>query len=137
MVLQNLRSCFQIGRLIGGNQIFFCHYLVDTFIHVTLETKVTIRYNTDQISIVIHYRNAADLVFGHQGESITYGRPLLNSDRIVNHTVLGTLHCSHLLSLFLNGHILMDHANSPFARNGNSHLGFGNRVHGGSYKRNL
>ena len=102
MFLQDLCSRFQISRLISGNQIIFCHHLIDTLVHITFKTKVTIRYNSNKISIVIYYRNTANLIFSHQSKGITNSGAFFNSHRIVNHTIFGTFNRSDLLGLFFN-----------------------------------
>ena len=42
-----------------------------------------------------------------------------------------------LITLLFNGHIFVNDANTAFPRNGNRHAGFGNRIHGSSYKRDF
>ena len=135
--LQNLSGSFQVCRLIGGNDILFRHYLIDTLATVFLETKVAIGNNSYQISFIIHYRNTTDFILGHQIQSIRNRRTSLDSHRIINHTVFGTFYDSNLTSLLFNRHILMNHTNTAFTSNGNSHFRFGNSIHSGCYKRDF
>jgi hypothetical protein len=137
MFLQNLRNSLHIRRRIGSNDVLLSHYLIDTLIHIFLKTKVTIGNNAYQISFIIYHRNTTNLVFSHQSQRISYRRTSLDSHRVINHTVFGTLHNSYLTCLLLNGHILMNNSDTTFAGNGNSHLRFGNRIHGSSYKRDF
>lgn len=137
MFLQNLRNSLHICSRIGSNDVLFSHHLVDTLIHIFLKTKVTIGNNTNQISFIIYHRNTTDLVFSHQSQCISYRRTSLDSHRVINHTVFSPLHNSYLTCLLLNGHILMNNSDTTFAGNGNSHLRFGNRIHGSSYKRDF
>ena len=135
--LQNLRNSFHIGSWICSNDIFFCHHFIDMLIHISYEAKVTISNNSYQISFIIYYWNTTDSVFCHQCQCISYSRTSLNGYRIINHTIFSALHNGNLTCLFLNGHILMNNADTTFTCNGNSHFRFSNRVHSGRYKRNF
>ena len=133
---QNVGRTLQVG-VVSGHQPLLGHHLVDTLIHIFLKTKVTIGNNTYQISFIIYHRNTTNLVFSHQSQRISHRRTSLDSYRVINHTVFGTLHNSYLTCLLLNGHILMNNSDTTFTGNGNSHLRFGNRIHGSSYKRDF
>ena len=51
-------------------------------------------------------------------------------ERICNNAILTALDHVHLLSLSLNGHILVDDADTAFPGNRNGHSGLGHRIHG-------
>ena len=52
---------------------------------------------------------------------------------IVDHAVLGALHLADLRGLLGDGHVLVDHADSSFPRQGDGQRRFGYRVHGGGH----
>jgi len=137
MFLQDLGSSFQVGCLIGSNDVTFRHHLINTLVMVFLKTKVAVGNNSHQMSFIIYYRNTANLILGHQAQCIGYRRSSLDSHRIINHTIFGTLYNSNLTSLFLNRHILMDNTDTTFTSNGNGHFRFGNSVHSSCYKRDF
>ena len=69
------------------------------------------------------------MVFGHDVQGILHRRAAANGHRVVDHTILGTLHDSHLTGLVFYRHILMNHADTPLTGNGNSHLALRHRIH--------
>ena len=120
-----------------GHQVLAGHHLHDGTLHVLLETQVTVGHDTHQMTLAIHYRYATDMVLGHEGKRILYSPIATDGHGVVDHTILGTLHDGHLTSLFLDAHILMDHTDTAFTGDGNSHGRFGDSVHSGCHKRNL
>ena len=136
MFLKNLCSRFQIGRLIGSNQSFFrSHNKINMLCHVSFETQISVSNDTYQITFIIHYRNTTDFIFSHNSQSVTDSRTSLDSNRIVNHTIFSTLYNGNLSCLLLNRHIFVNHTDTTFTGNGNSHFRFGNRIHGSRHKR--
>ena len=98
---QDFRSTLEIGLLMSHDKIIFCHYLVNLASEVSLESEVTVGDDTDKCIYVINYRNAANVVFSHDVESIFDSRAALYSHRIINHAVLGSLDNSDLPCLLL------------------------------------
>ena len=137
VLLKNLRCSLHICTRSGSYDIVFSHDFVNTLCHVSFKTQVTVCNDTDQIFLVVYYRNTTDFIFGHDIKSIFHSRTSLNSHRIVNHTVFGTLYNCYLTSLFFYRHVLMDYTDTAFACDSDSHLCLGNSVHSSSYKRNL
>ena len=138
MFLKNLCCRLQICRLIGSHQSFFgSHNQINMFGHVSFETQISVGNDTYQITFIIHHRNTADFIFSHNSQSIANSRTSLNSNRIVNHTIFSTLYNGNLSCLLLNRHILVNHTDTTFTGNGNSHFRFGNRIHGSRHKRNF
>ena len=131
--LQNFRGSIQIGRLARGNQSVFGHYFVDPLFHFALETQIAVGNNSHQRVIFRHHRNAANFVLSHHSQRIGNRFFGMNADGIQYHTVFGTFHGAHLLCLIVNGHIFVDNADAAFARNSDSHSGFGNGVHCGRH----
>ena len=115
--------------------MFFCHHFIDTFFQFAFKTKVTIGYYTDKIVLIINNRNSANMKFGHQAKCILHCRTALDGYGIVDHTVFCTFNDGYLAGLFLDGHVLMNYTDTPFACNGDSHFRFGNRVHSSGYER--
>ena len=135
--LQNLRGGHEVGLLRGGHEVVLCHHLVDEFVKVALEAEVAVGHDAHEAALVGHYGNTADVVFAHQGQRVAHGAAPANGHGVVNHAVFGTLHNSHLPRLFLDAHVLVYHADTTFAGNGDSHFALGHGVHCGSDKRDL
>ena len=125
----------KIGRLTGGHEIFLRHYLVDRTVKIALEAQVAVGHDTHQQLVAVYHGYAADMVFLHHGESVAHCATGKYRHRIVNHTVLGTLHGMHLTGLLGNRHILVDNANATLARYRDGKTGLGDGVHGGRHQR--
>ena len=69
--------------------------------------------------------------FLHHGQSIPYGTSALDGDRIIYHTVFGTLNGMYLTSLLGNRHVFVDNTDTALASNGNGKTSLGHRVHSG------
>ena len=119
------------------NKILGCHNFVNKTVAVSLETKVAVGNDTYKPVLGVNYRNTTDMIFSHEVESIVNGLAHLNGDRVIDHTVLCSFYDSHLASLILNTHILVDNTDASFAGNGNCHRGFCHSIHSGSDKRYL
>ncbi len=136
--LKNLSSRFQVGRLVCSHQFFFRrHDKVDMFCHISFKTQISVSDNTHQVTFIIHHRDTADFVFRHDVQCILNSRTSFNRHRVINHTIFGTLHDSDLSCLFFDRHIFVNHTDTAFTSNGNSHFRFGNRIHGSRHKRNF
>ena len=61
----------------------------------------------------------------------------MDGDGIKDHAVLRTLDDGYLSCLLLDGHILVDDADTTFAGNGDGHRTFGHRVHGRRHNRHI
>ena len=57
--------------------------------------------------------------------------------RIGNDAVLRALYLIDLGGLILNGHILVDHADTALTGNGDGHIGLGDRVHGRGHQGDI
>ena len=87
--------------------------------------------------VIIHHGNTADMILCHHSQGIGHRTSSANGYGIIDHTVLGTFHDSHLTGLRLNRHVLMNHTDSTLTGNGNSHTALGHRIHRGRYKRHV
>ena len=131
---QDVGCVLQIG-IVGGDQPLLGHHLLDRPREVVLEAEVTVGHDTDQGLVGRDDGNAADAVLLHQAQRVAHGIVLENGDRIIDHAVLGTFHTTHLGSLLLDGHVLMNHADTAFPSQRNGQRGFGDGIHGGGYDR--
>ena len=96
---------------------------------IVLEAKVTVGDDTYKISGTIHNRNTADAVGCHKRQGVAHCLVALDSDRVVNHTVLRTLNLAHLVRLAVNWHILVNHADTSCAGNRYRQLVLGDGIH--------
>ena len=138
LVLQeNLAGTLQVSLLVRHHQVLLGHHLVYLAAQVRLETEVTVGHDAHQLVVLIDHGNTSDVVFGHEVQGILHCLASHDGDRVVDHTVLGTLHDGHLACLLLDGHILVDYTNATLARYGDGHGCLGNSVHSRRYEGNL
>ena len=135
--LQYLSGGGQVRLLGGRHQVLFRHDMVDRFAKVFLETQVAVRHDAHQVHVVVHNGDATDVIFLHQAQRIAHGRTALDGHGVVNHAVLGPLHDGHLACLLLDGHILMNDADTALTRDSNGHRRLGHRIHCRRNERNL
>ena len=137
VLLQNLGSSNQVCLLMGGHKVLLRHNLCHRTIETTLETQVTVGDDTNEMVVIIHHGDTTNMILRHDVEGLSHRRTLWDGDRIVDHTILSTLDDSHLTSLILDRHVLVDHTNTTFTGNGDSHLRLRYRVHSGCHERNV
>ena len=137
ILLQNLRSCSKISLLMSCYKVLLGHHIVNEFIQMTLKTKVTVGNNTHKMILLIYYRNTTDMVVCQHLKCILHCTTLKDSNRIVNHTILSSLHNSHLACLVFDTHILMNHTDTTFTRNRNRHRTLCNGVHSCCNERHI
>ena len=73
----------------------------------------------------------------HHREGVADIRVRADRHRIVDHSVLSPLHVTHLLALLLDGHILVNHANTSGSGDGNRKGRFRHSVHCGGNDRSV
>ena len=129
VLLQNLSSSNKVGLLMSGNKVLACHNLVNILVQMAFEAKVTIGYDTYQVVFIVNNRNTTDVVIMHHIKSIFHCATSTDSNRIVDHTILGTLYDSYLMSLFLNRHVLVDDTDTTFACDSYRHRSLSNSIH--------
>ena len=137
VLLQNLGSSSQVGLLMGGYQVILRHDLCHGTIQTALETEVAVGYDTYEVIVIVDHGDTSDMIFRHDIEGLSHRRTLGDGDRIIDHTILSTLHDSHLTRLILNRHVLMDYTDTTFTGDGDSHLRLGNGIHRSRYKRHI
>lgn len=133
VVEQHLRGVRKFGVVGGDEPVAGRHHLGDAARHVALEAQVAIGDDTDQLAVAIDDGNAADAVLAHQIEGVADGIVLGDGHRIVDHAVLGTLHAADLRGLRRDGHVLVDHTDTAFARKCDRQRSLGHGVHSGGH----
>ena len=121
ILLQDGSSSNQVGLDVSGNQILASHYLINLLVHVALKTKITVGNNTYKMIFIIYHRNTTDMIIMHHIKSILHCTATTDGDRVINHTILSTLHNSNLTSLLLNGHVLVNYTDTTFTSNSYRH----------------
>ena len=82
-----------------------------------------------QVVFIVDNRNTTDVVIMHHIKSIFYCATSTDSNRIVNHTIFGTLYDSYLMSLFRNRHIFVDDTDTTFTCDSYRHRSLSNSIH--------
>ena len=121
----------------GHHEVLACHHLVNLAALVGLEAQVAVGHDAHQLVVSTHYGDAADVILSHQIQRIAYGLAAHDGDWVIDHTVLGTLYDSHLASLLLDAHVLVDNADTAFTGYGDGHRRLSDGVHSCGDKRNL
>ena len=137
VLLQDLGGSRQVCLLVGGHEVILRHDFLHRTVQTTLEAQVTVRHDTYKVIAVIDNGDTADMILRHDVEGLSHRRSLGNRDRIIDHTVLSTLDDSHLTGLIVDRHILMDHTDTTFTGNGDSHLRLGDGIHRSCHKRDV
>ena len=75
------------------------------------------------------------MVLGHQCQCVTDSSFRADGDRIVNHTVLRPFHTADLLTLLVDGHVLVNYADTAGTSHCNSEFSLCNSVHCGRHDR--
>ena len=108
---------------------FFRHDARDRLAQLIGKTQITIGDDALQLVVVIHHRNARDIVLLGEEAGGFYGLILLDGDGVPHHASFVFLDEADLLGLFLRGEIFMNHPNSPRLRHADGKTGFGDGVH--------
>ena len=135
--LQDGGGGLQVGLLMGGHEVLAGHHLIDGLVEPTLKAQVTVGDDTHQMVLVVDHGNAADVVVVHHFQSVLHRLAAADGHGVVDHAVLGPLHDGHLVRLFLYRHVLVDDADTAFARDRNGHGRLGDGVHGGRHERDI
>ena len=135
--LKDLCCSGEIGLLVGGDEVFLGHDLIDEFVEVTLEAQVPVGDDTDKQVVLIHHGNATDMVFRHHGEGILHRLSLTDGDGVIDHAVLCSFDDGHLPGLLIHRHVFVDDADTTLTGNGNGHFRLRDSIHGGSNERNV
>ena len=137
MLGQNLARLL-VGRAHRrGDQILARHNLVDRAGIVGFKTEIAVGQNTDQLARLIGNRHAGDAVARHQLFRVGNKVVRAEVERIGNNAVLRALHAVNLLRLLLDGHVLVDDAQTALARHGDGRLRLRHRIHGRRQERDI
>ena len=134
---EHIFGILQVGRVGRHELIARSHHIANEAIHVALEAQVAVRHDTDQNLILIDHRNTADLIFVHQLQRIAHRSLLRDGHRIVDHTILGTLHATHMSRLLGDRHILVDHTDTALTRQSDGQRGLRHGIHSGRDDRDI
>ena len=135
MIFKNCRGLLKICSSDGCNKILFCHNLRNRGLHIVNKPQIPVCYNSNQAPSFVNYRNSSYLILFHKKECITYGSVFVNSNRIVYHSILCTLHLSHMLHLHFDGHIFVNYPDTSFTGNFNCKCCLCNGIHSGGNDR--
>ena len=72
VLLQNAGCGTQVSLLGSSHQVLRSHHQVDVLLQILFKTQIAIGHDAHQVSFGIHYRNSTNMVFIHQGQSISY-----------------------------------------------------------------
>jgi len=137
VLVQQLAGFVLVGAFLDRDQTLFRrHHITDGSFQTVFKAHVTGRHDADQVAIV-QYRNAGDVVLAGQFKQFTYRGISLDGDRLFNHACFETLDLANFMSLLLDGHVLVDDADTAFLSHGNCQTGFSYGVHCGGNQRNI
>ena len=137
VLLQDLGGSGEVGLLMSCHEILAGHHVIDLPVEPTFKAKIPVRNDTNQPIVVVHDGNAADMIVAHHGQRILYRTAQADGYRIVDHSVLCSLHDGHLTRLRFNGHILVNDSDATFTGYGYGHGRFRNGVHRRRYERDV
>ena len=125
----------------SGNKVVLCHNVCDTNVEVNHKAHIAVGDYTDNALLIVTYRNARNSELIHKGLSLVNIVVSAKEYRVGDNSVFASLNSVNLISLSLNGHILMYCACSALSCKSNSKSRFGNgvhrRTHNGNIKRNF
>ena len=124
-----------------GDQLVLGHQLGHRLARIGGEAHVAVGEDADQLAGALavgafHHRHAGDAMALHQRQRVGQRRVGRDGDRVHHHAAFEALHPAHLLGLFLDGEVLVDHAHAAGLGHGDGETGFGHGVHGGGDQRN-
>ena len=137
MFLKDIFSCREVGEFCCGDEVVFCHHFRDRTICLAFEAEVAVGDDTHEHVVVVHYRDAADMILIHDFESIADESAFLDGHRVDDHAVFSALHLGDFGCLLLNGHVFVEHADAAFLGDSNSHRGLCDGVHTCSNNRDI
>ncbi len=131
VLLHQGNHLFTRGPFTHGHQtIFLGHDLFDCLGEVDHETHVAASDDTDQHVTLGHNRVAGEAILVAQLLDLGNGHVRAYGDGVSDHAALVLLDLAHFCSLLLDGHVLVDKADTAFLSQCDSQTGFGHCVHG-------
>ena len=135
---QNFLGLLQGGAGHRGDQLILGgHHSGDGHGEVRHKPHIPVGKNTHQCAVRLADGHTADLVFTHQILRVLGQVPGREEKRIGNDAVLRALYLIDLRGLILNGHILVNYADTALTGNGDGHIGLGDRVHGRGHQGDI
>ena len=123
MPAQDLLGLCQCGTFRCSDQILLGHHAVDQLGHIGLKFHIPVGNDANQLPVVAD-RHAGNLILGAQFVRLRQRVAGSQPERICNNAILTALDHVHLLSLSLNGHILVDDADTALPCHGYGHAVF-------------
>ena len=131
---QNLLGLGQRGAHGRGDEIFAGHHFVNGAGFIGFKAQIAVGEDAHQLA-VFRDGHAGNAVALHQSQRVCHAVAGRKEKWIGDYAVFRALHLVHLRRLRGDGHILVDHANAAFARDGDAHAGVGHGVHGSGEQR--
>jgi hypothetical protein len=129
MLMQQTHDFITRGSFLDRHQpLLGCHHLAYRLVVACLKAQVTAGHDTRQAAGAGD-RHARDILGAHQCQHVAYRRIRRYGNGIGNHSAFGLLYATHLISLALGSHVLMDNAESAFLRQTNSSCRLSNCIH--------
>ena len=119
-----------------GDEVFAGHDFADFAAVIRFKAKVAVGQDADKFAVAGN-RHAADAIARHQVFRVLNQVIGREEEGVGDNAVLRALHLINLRCLFCNGHVLVDDAQTAFARHCNGHAGIRYRVHCGRHQRNV
>ena len=116
--------------------LFGGHHRGDRSIHIRGETNIATGDNTDQV-IFVEDGNTGDIIGFGKGMKISQSGCSLKSEGVFNHTTFIFFNCPDLFGLLLDGHALVDNADTAFLGKGNGQTRLGHSIHGRGNQRDI
>ena len=110
------------------DEVFLRHHVFDGLIVIGLEAEIAVGEDADELPVA-RDGHAADAVTLHERDGVAHQILRFEEEGIGDDAVFGTLDLIDLLGLFLDGHILVDDAEAPFARHGNGEPALRHGIH--------
>ena len=137
VLLKNLCCSVKVCLLRRCHQVLRCHHLVNLLVVMALKAQVAVSNDTHQVVLVVNNGNTANMVFSHHRQRIGNSLTATYCHGVINHTVLRTLHNSHLACLSLYRHILVNNTNTALTSYSYRHSTLRNGVHSSRNKGNV
>ena len=138
VLLHQGHHLFARGPFTHGHQtILLGHDLFDGLGEIDDEAHVTAGDDTHQLVAVSHHGVTGETVLVAQLLDLGDGHVGAYGDGVSDHAALVLLDLAHFGSLLLDGHVLVDKADTAFLGQCDSQTGFGHCVHGSGDHRNI
>ena len=104
---------------------------------ISLKTHITISANPHQCAGLIHHRQPGNTIFSTQSIHLSDSHIGAARNGICHHSGFGALDYFHILGLFFNGKITVQHPKPAFTSHGDCHASLGHGIHRRGHDRNI